>query len=124
MIKVNKFKNPMANWAQDDLLEHIQPEYHTMPFSHSLHLVAKKRCLKFTQNEFTCESRKRDYSEMSADTNTDPAKVRKATSVPRRQPEKDAISEFVSKWVCAAKFQEGNMIANNSGAFLMKWMTI
>ena len=94
---LDKYKNPMANWAQDDLLEHIQPEYHTMPFSHSHHLVAKKRCMKFVQHEFTRVSRKRDYSEMMSDPSVDPAKVRKATSVPRRQPEKDAISEFISK---------------------------
>ena len=72
----------MANWAQDDLLKHIQPEYHIMPFSHSQHLVAKKRYLKFVQNEFTRVSRKRDYSEMN-DPSNDPAKVRKATTVPR-----------------------------------------
>ena len=96
---VDRFKNPMANWAQDDLLEHIQPKYHTMPFSHSHHLVAKKRCLKFVQHKFTRVSRKRDYSEMMSDPSNDPVKVRKATSVPRRQPEKDAISEFISKVV-------------------------
>ena len=34
---------------------------------------------------------------MMSDPSNDPAKVRKATSVPRRQPEKDAISEFISR---------------------------
>ena len=85
----------MANWAQDDIVEHIQPEYHTMPYAHSIHLMTKKKCLKFTQNEYSSGS-KRSYTTDNAPGH-DPAKVRKRTSVPKRTPEKNAISEFISR---------------------------
>ena len=89
----------MACRAQDDLLEYIQPEYHTMPFSHSQHLVTKKRSLKFNQYQFTrYHSKKRKHDEVeSSGRGHDPAKVRKPTSVPKRLPERNAVSEYISK---------------------------
>ena len=96
---VDRFGQPMAYWAQDDLLEHIQPEYHLMPFSHSQHLVVKKRCLKFNQDQFTrFRSKKRKYAEVEeSGPYYDPAKIRKPTSVPKRLPERNAVSEYISK---------------------------
>ena len=91
---LDRFNKPMPNWAQDDILEHIQLEYHTMPFAHSAHLMTKKKCLKFTQNEYSSGV---NCSYTHSNNAHDPAKVRKATSVPKRTPEKNAISEFISK---------------------------
>ena len=93
--------NPMANWAQDAILENLQSMFHQIPFEQSQHVLTMEKSKKFCKHEYcwtsTAEGKKAKYvDKVDNHAKNNHGNNRKATSMPKRMKLNIVVSEFIS----------------------------
>ena len=97
----DKYNNPMSNWAQDAILENLQKLFHSIPFEQSQHVLTMEKAKRFCKKEYSWNQTKKGRKAKENNEDNSPHNDRgndmKKTSVPKREKETIAISEFISK---------------------------
>ena len=97
----DKYNNPMSNWAQDAILENLQKLFHSIPFEQSQHVLTMDKSMRFCKKEYTfastTEGRKAKKNGIDDSPHNDRGNDMKKTTIPKREKELIAISEFISK---------------------------
>lgn len=97
----DKYNNPMSNWAQDAILENLQKLFHSIPFEQSQHVLTMEKSKRFCKKEYTwastAQGRKAKKDGKDDSPFNDRGNDMKKTTVPKREKEVIAVSEFISK---------------------------